>query len=58
MYGNWRVALKEFPASRAKTTSGIYMYLDMCGESIVKGEKSVAENGNGRWDYTFDNPYH
>lgn len=41
--GSWKVALVNFHASekeKSKANYGLYIYSDICGESIVRGEAS------------------
>lgn len=62
------MAIKEFHASedsksRTKTMNALYIYSDICGESIVKGEerpllRRVEKNKKNGWGYTFDSPYY
>jgi arylamine N-acetyltransferase len=39
--GTWKVALVDFRATEnasTKTSDGLYIYSDVCGESIVQGD--------------------
>lgn len=66
--GLWKVALVEFHAtdknnSTLKTDEGLYIYSDICQESIVYGEqrpllRRLEKNSKGRWDYTLDPPFY
>lgn len=66
--GNWKVALTEFNAiddskSRAKAADALYIYSDLCKESIVHGIEQpllrrLDRNKSKRWDYMLDNPYY
>jgi hypothetical protein len=64
--GSWQVALVNFHATenaRSKLSSGLYIYSDICGESIVKGEsrpllRRLEKNKKSEWDYTLDTPYY
>lgn len=65
--GFWKVALVDFHAREKKTTtkasSGLYIYSDLCGESIVKGEerpllRRLEKNKKNEWDYNLDTPYY
>lgn len=68
LQGSWKVALKEFHASeesksRIGTMNALYVYSDICGESIVKCAerpllRRMKKNGKSRWDYIFDSPYY
>ena len=66
--GRWKVALVEFHAtekgkSNSKADGGLYIYTDMCRESIVQGEerpllRRLEKTGKGRWDYILDSPFY
>lgn len=64
--GFWKVALVDFHARENKTTkasAGLYIYSDLCGESIVKGEerpllRRLEKNKKNEWDYNLDTPYY
>ena len=67
-YGKWKVALAQFHAtekgkSSSKADEGLYVYTDLCKESIVYGEerpllKRLEKSGKGKWDYAFDTPFY
>ncbi len=49
--------------SSGKADEGLYVYTDLCKESIVYGEerpllKRVGKNGESKWDYSFDTPFY
>lgn len=62
--GLWKVALVEFHATEKSSSSikadeGLYIYTDLCKESIVNGEerpllRRLEKNGKGKWDYLLD----
>ena len=64
--GSWKVALVNFHASektKSKASNGLYIYSDICGESIVKGEarpllRRLEKNKKNGWDFTLDTPYY
>lgn len=64
--GVWKVALVDFHATENKKTRaspGLYIYSDLCGESIVKGEerpllRRLEKNKKSEWDYNLDTPYY
>ena len=66
--GTWKVALVHFHAtekgtSRSKSDEGLYIYSDLCKESIVYGEERpllnrLEKSSKGKWDYLFDNPFY
>lgn len=66
--GKWKVALVEFHAteksrSTIKADEGLYIYTDICKESIVYGEerpllRRLEKNNKGRWDYILDTPFY
>lgn len=66
LYGKWKVALVHFHAtekgnSNSKADDGLYIYSDLCRESIVYGEERpllqrLEKTAKGRWDYTINNP--
>ena len=66
--GQWQVALVEFHAtdksnSTKKADDGLYIYADLCKESIVFGEsrpllRRVEKSSKGKWDYVFDPPFY
>ena len=66
--GSWKVALVDFHASektrnKSKADDGIYIYSDLCKESIVYGEerpllRRLEKNAKGKWDFIFDNPFY
>lgn len=67
-YGKWKVGLVQFHAtekgkSNTKADEGLYVYTDLCKESIVYGEERallgrLEKNGKGKWDYAFQNPFY
>lgn len=67
-YGKWKVALVQFHAtekgkSSSKADEGLYVYTDLCKESIVYGEerallRRLEKTEKGKWDYTFDTPFY
>lgn len=66
--GMWKVALVEFhatekPNANRNVDDGIYIYTDLCKESIVCGEerpllRRLEKSSKGRWDYIFDMPFY
>jgi len=64
--GLWKVALLEFSASettKSKSGEELYIYSDLCKESIVHGEerpllRRLKKNSKGQWTYSFDNPFY
>lgn len=66
--GVWKVALVEFHATeKAKSTTkadeGLYIYADICKESIVLGEerpllRRLEKSSKGKWDYMLDPPFY
>lgn len=66
--GVWKVALVEFHATeKAKSTikadEGLYIYTDLCKESIVNGEerpllRRLEKSSKGKWDYILDPPFY
>lgn len=66
--GKWKVALVHFHATEkgnsvSKADDGLYVYSDLCRESIVYGEERpllqrLEKSGKGRWDYSLDNPFY
>ncbi|MCG7875619.1 MAG: hypothetical protein JAZ03_06200 [Candidatus Thiodiazotropha taylori] len=66
--GNWKVALTEFCAvidskSRPKTVDALYIYSDLCKESIVHGIEQpllrrLNKNTSKSWDYMLETPYY
>ena len=66
--GVWKVALVEFHATeKAKSTikadEGLYIYADLCKESIVFGEerpllRRLEKSSRGKWDYILDPPFY
>lgn len=62
------MALTEFNAmddskSRTKTVDALYIYSDLCKESIVHGVEQpllrrLDRNKAKRWDYMLDTPYY
>lgn len=68
LYGKWKVALVQFHATEkggsiSKADEGLYIYTDLCKESIVYGEerpllRRLEKSGKGRWDYAIDTPFY
>jgi hypothetical protein len=66
--GKWKVGLAEFytadnSKSRTKTTDTLYVYTDLCKESIVHGVEQpllrrLDKNKKNGWEYTFETPYY
>lgn len=64
--GTWKVALVHFHASekvKSKASDGLYVYSDICKESIVFGEerpllRRLEKNKKNEWDYILDNPFY
>ena len=66
--GKWKVALVHFHATekgpdKTKADEGLYIYSDLCKESIVYGEERpllnrLEKSSKGKWDYNFDNPFY
>lgn len=64
--GSWRVALTEFYAqdkSKPKPKTALYIYADLCKESIVHGVEQpllrrLEKNTTDGWDYAIDAPYY
>jgi hypothetical protein len=66
--GVWKVALVEFHAaetskSSIKADEGLYIYADLCKESIVYGEerpllRRLKKSSRGKWDYILDTPFY
>ena len=66
--GNWRVALTEFRAvddsrSKMKPVDDLYIYSDICKESIVHGVeqpllRQLTKNKPQMWDYLLETPYY
>ena len=66
--GVWKVALVEFHAAeKAKSTKkadeGIYIYTDLCKESIIYGEerpllRRLEKSSKGKYDYILDAPFY
>lgn len=72
--GSWRIALTEFyaemnpPPSRSRSprvrmTDAVYIYTDLCKESIVHGEersmlRRLDRNTDDGWDYMLDTYYY
>ena len=64
----WKVALTEFYASnqvrcRKKETGALYIFTDLCKESIVHGVEQpllrrLNMNATDAWDYSMDSPYY
>ena len=65
-YGKWKVALTEFHATEIVKSSNIgriYVYTDLCKESIVFGEerlllRRLEKNRKAKWDFMFDTPFY
>ena len=66
--GNWRVALTEFRAvedskSKLKSVDFLYIYSDICKESIVHGVEQqllrrLVKNKCKSWEYLLETPYY
>ena len=66
--GLWKVGLVEFHAtekgkSTRKADEGLYIYTDLCRESIVNGEerpllRRLEKTSKGKWDYNIDSPFY
>lgn len=66
--GLWKVALVEFHATdkaRAgkRADNGIYVYADICKDSIVNGEerpllRRLEKSSTGKWDYLLNPPFY
>ena len=64
--GFWKVALVEFHAaekSRSKTEKALYVYSDICKESVVHGEEKallrrLEKNESSEWDYIIQSPFY
>lgn len=64
--GSWKVGLVEFHATeksdeRSNADEGLYIYSEICEESIVYGEsrpllRRIEKSSKGRFDYRFENP--
>lgn len=62
--GTWKVALVEFHATQTskstlKADEGLYIYSDLCSESIIAGEerpllRRLEKNSRAKWDYILD----
>jgi hypothetical protein len=66
LYGKWKVALVQFHATESEITKadhGLYVYSDLCKESILYGEerpllRRLEKSSEGRWDYMIDTPFY
>lgn len=66
--GVWKVALVEFHATdKSRSTKnadeGLYIYADICKESIIFGEerpllRRLERSSKGKWDYLLDSPFY
>ena len=66
--GIWKVALVEFHAtekskSKLKADDGLYIYSDLCKESIVQGEerpllRRLEKSAKSKWDYILSTPFY
>ena len=66
--GRWKVALLEFHAtekskSTKKADEGLYIYTDLCKESIIYGEerpllRRLEKSSKGKYDYILDSPFY
>ena len=66
--GMWKVALVEFNAtekskSKLKADDGLYIYSDLCKESIVDGEerpllRRLEKSTKSKWDYILSTPFY
>lgn len=65
-HGLWKLALVEFHVTeKAKSKAGtaLYIYTDLCKESIVHGEEKallrrLEKNKKSEWDYTLQTPFY
>ena len=66
LHGQWKVALVEFRAqekTKSKATEALYVYTDLCKESIVHGEEKallrrLEKNKKAEWDYILKLPFY
>lgn len=61
--GFWKVALVEFHVQGKATGGVLYVYTNMCKESIVHGEEKtllrrLEKNKKSEWNYLFDTPFY
>ena len=66
--GVWKVALVEFHAtekanSNKEEDEGLYIYADICKDTIVDGEerpllRRLEKTSKGKWDYVLDSPFY
>ena len=66
--GVWKVALIEFNASeksksKLKADDGLYIYTDLCKESIVNGKerpllRRLEKITKSKWDYILSTPFY
>jgi hypothetical protein len=65
--GKWKVGLVHFYAlskgGKVKPGDGLYVYSDICKESIVFGEerpllRRMEQSNRNEWSYDIDNPYY
>jgi hypothetical protein len=59
----WIVALIDFNVvdaskSRTKTADGLYIYTDLCKESVVHGAEQPLLRQKIGWNYMFNKPYY
>ena len=68
LQGLWKVALVEFHATekskgKTKADGGLYIFSDLCKESIVKGEerpllRRIEKSSKSKWDFIFNTPFY
>lgn len=69
LQGMWKVALMEFHVSenskvrKIKHSDALYVYTDICMESLVHGERlpllrRLEKNKKTSWEYRFDSPFY
>lgn len=67
--GMWKVALVEFnvgensKVKKGTTEEALYVYLDICGESVVHGQRlpllrRLEKNKKSSWEYQIDSPFY
>ena len=66
LQGFWKVALVEFHVrekAKTKADEALYVYTDICKESIVHGEEKallrrLQKNKKSEWDHVIQSPYY
>lgn len=66
LQGQWKVSLVEFQATekqKSKAGEALYIYSDLCKESIVHGEEKallrrLEKNKKAEWDYVLKQPFY